>query len=256
HRERTVTGASGSGDRVEPVPAPVTFLGGGAPRAGASAVLDGGLERAAGRELRHARRRNVNLLGRVAGIDAGACGALLRLELAESGEGHVAARLERVGDGLQERVDRFARVARRELAPSSHLRDELLLGHVPLLLSRSVARAGTTLPGWELRLNDAIAVREQLAGAEDRPQPDGLPCERVGAALLAVDDAHRCVHDEAHGTQGFDRIEQGAARRDDVFDEADALALVVRALDALASAVLLRLLADDHERQPGLERRG
>src|SRR5439155_6361294 len=38
-------------------------------------------------------------------------------------------------------------------------------------------------------------------------------------------------------------------------DEADALALVVRTLELIPGPVLLRLLAHDQERQPGLERR-
>src|SRR4029079_17853378 len=97
---RTVTRAPGVGDRLETCPRFVlTDLGGGVPRAGASAVLDRGLERAAGRELRDPCGRDVNLLGRVPGIDAGARRPLLRLELSESRERHVAARLERVGDG-------------------------------------------------------------------------------------------------------------------------------------------------------------
>ena len=65
--------------------------GGGAPSCQPVSLLDGRLERAAGRELRHARRRDLDLLRRVARIDAGAGRALLRLELAEAGERDVAA---------------------------------------------------------------------------------------------------------------------------------------------------------------------
>src|SRR5207248_6163788 len=87
------------------------------------------------RELGPAGGRDVHLLARVGGIATRARGSLLRLELAEAGERDVPAALQRVGDGVQERIDGLACVARRELAPPGHLRDELLLGHVPLLLS-------------------------------------------------------------------------------------------------------------------------
>src|SRR5437868_10113572 len=101
----------------------------------AAAALDCGLERAAGRELRDLRGRDVHLLARVTGIDACASRAVLARELAETGEGNVTAALQRVRDRLEERVDRLARIARRQLATPRDLVHKLLLGHVPLLLS-------------------------------------------------------------------------------------------------------------------------
>ena len=80
--------------------------------------------------------------------------------------------------------------------------------------------------------------------------------ERIRSALFAVDDAHGRVHDETDVAQRVDRVEQRAAGRDDVLDEADALALLVRALETVRRAVLLRLLANDQERQAGVERGG
>src|SRR5579862_2817398 len=107
-----------------------------------------------------------------------------------------------------------------------------------------------------MRFCGAFEALEELPRAEDRTEPDGPPREGVRAPFLAVDDAHGGVHDEARGAQRVDGIEQRAARGDDVLDEAEALAVVVRSFDPVAGSVLLRLLADDDERQPRLERRG
>src|SRR6185437_11797396 len=114
---------------------------------------------------------------RVARIDAGACLPLLRLELPEAGERDVAAAPQGVGDRLEERVHRLPGVAGRELAPPGHLRDELLLVHCRLL--------SLDLP----TLTGLFRVREELARAEERPQPHRVAGERVGAALLPVDHA-------------------------------------------------------------------
>src|SRR5579862_5523391 len=104
---------------------------------GALAALDRRLQRAAGRELRDARGRDVHLLARVARIHAGASGALLARELPETGERDVPPALERVGDRFEEGVDRLARVTSRQLTPPRDLVDELLLGHVlPPVLDR------------------------------------------------------------------------------------------------------------------------
>src|SRR5207253_7835514 len=106
-----------------------------APSSGASAALDGLLERAAGRELRDAGRRNLHLLLGVARVDACPRCALLCLELAETRERDVAAALERVGNRFEEGVDRLRRVACGEPGSPRDLVRELLLRHLPLLLS-------------------------------------------------------------------------------------------------------------------------
>src|SRR4029450_1772520 len=56
----------------------------------AAAGTNGGLQLAAGRELRHGRRWDLHLLARIARIDAHACGTALRRELPEAGEVHLA----------------------------------------------------------------------------------------------------------------------------------------------------------------------
>src|SRR3954451_19673678 len=101
-----------------------------------------------------------------------------------------------------------------------------------------------------------FALCEQLARTKERPQAHGMSREGVGAALLAIDDADGRVHDEACAAQHLQRVEEGAAGRHDVLDEADAFAVLVRPLEAVGGAVLLRLLAHDHERQTRLQRGG
>ena len=53
----------------------------------------------------------------------------------------------------------------------------------------------------------------------ERTEAHTLARESVRAALLAVDDAHRCTHDETGLAGGADRLEERAAGRDDVLDE-------------------------------------
>jgi hypothetical protein len=106
-----------------------------------------------------------------------------------------------------------------------------------------------------MRLCGAFRGPEQVSCPEERPEAHGVTRESIRPALLPVDDADSRLHHEARSAERLDRIEQRAAGRDDVLDEADALTLLVRALDALRGAVFLRLLADDDERQAGLQRR-
>ncbi len=61
-------------------------------------------------------------------------------------------------------------------------------------------------------------------------------------------------HAQARAAQGLDRGDRGPARGDNILDETDKLARLEPALDAIPGPVLLRLLADDHERQAARER--
>ena len=109
------------------------------------------------------------------------------------------------------------------------------------------------------RLNHAALRRFcgacELGGEEQRPQAHAGGGERVGSALLAVDHADGVPHLETGLAQGLDRRDRGAAGGDHVLDEADQLARLEDALEAVGGAVLLRLLADDQEGQAGGERR-
>src|SRR5581483_929389 len=92
-------------------------------------LLDGGLQTAAGRELRYPCRRDVHLLTRVTRVDPRPRRAIRGRELSESCERNLASALQRVGDGVEERVDSLACVAVGQLRAAGNLGYELLLRH-------------------------------------------------------------------------------------------------------------------------------
>src|SRR5581483_3888786 len=94
-----------------------------------------------------------------------------------------------------------------------------------------------------MRFCGAFRGVQELSGPEDRPETHRPPGERVRAALLAVDDTRRGLHQQARVTQRRDRLQQGAPGGDDVLDEAHRLPLLERPFETIAGAVLLRLLA-------------
>src|SRR6478735_10331334 len=96
---------------------------------GGGSLVDGLLEHRAGRELRHGRRPDLDLLARVARVDTHAGRPMRGVELAEPGEVHRLARLQRLLDGLEECVHCGACVALGEAALSGHCVYELLLRH-------------------------------------------------------------------------------------------------------------------------------
>ena len=73
------------------------------------------------------------------------------------------------------------------------------------------------------------------------------PCGRevLDAARLAVDHAHDRPEDRAAGPELDGRVEHRAARRDDVFDDAQPRPVELAAFGEPAGAVGLRLLADE-----------
>src|SRR5437588_6601344 len=96
----------------------------------ALAAADGLLERAPRGELGDGCRGNRHLLAGVARVDSLALGAILRRELPETGEGHVLATPERIGDRVEHRVDRLGGIAPAQAASLSDRVNELLLSHV------------------------------------------------------------------------------------------------------------------------------
>ena len=106
-----------------------------------------------------------------------------------------------------------------------------------------------------MRFCGTFCRSEQLGRPKQRPQPDAEARERVRPALLAVDHADRRAALETGLPQGLDASTARPAGGDDVLDEADALARLEDALEPVGRAVLLRLLADDQERQARRERR-
>src|SRR5204862_3206363 len=85
------------------------------------------LERAARGELRNRRRRDLNLLGRVARVDALPRRPVLRRELPETRERDRVATLERLGHRIEKRVHGLRRVALRKTALRRDLVHKLLL---------------------------------------------------------------------------------------------------------------------------------
>src|SRR5262249_29872992 len=92
-------------------------------------AADGGLQRRAGRELRHGRGRDGCLLAGVARVHTLPRGALLPAELADAGEGDVAARLEGVRDRAEHRLDGVPGVSLGQTRAVGDLLDELTLRH-------------------------------------------------------------------------------------------------------------------------------
>src|SRR5918994_5594961 len=78
-------------------------------------ALDGRLQLAAGRELRHGRSRDVHLLAGITRIDTLPRRAVRRRELAKARERDRVAAAKRVRHALENRVDRGARITTREI---------------------------------------------------------------------------------------------------------------------------------------------
>src|SRR3712207_5732881 len=99
-----------------------------------------------------------------------------------------------------------------------------------------------------MRVSGTFSSIEQLGRPKQRGQTHRLPRERVDSSLLAIDHAHRVAALETGRPERVHGGERGAARGDDVLDEADALTGVEEPLEAVRRAVALRLLAHDQER--------
>ena len=98
----------------------------------------------------------------------------------------------------------------------------------------------------------------ELGGEVQRPQPDPLPRERLEAALLALDDADGVRQRRRPGLANASTASIAAPPEVTTSSTRQTqLARLERALDPVCRPVLLGLLADDHERQVGVEcRRG
>src|SRR4051794_27966805 len=101
----------------------------------------------------------------------------------------------------------------------------------------------TASDGLTMRPGGASEALPEGGCEKQRAQPDRGAGEAVGAALLAIDHAHGIGDAEAGLAQGGHGLDGGAAGGDDVLDEADALAGLECALDAVGGAVLLLLAA-------------
>ena len=107
-----------------------------------------------------------------------------------------------------------------------------------------------------MRFCGGFLARKPLSCPKKGHETGSAPRESVDSALLAIDHADCDSALEAGLTQGVERLDGGSAGGDDVLHEADPLAGLVGAFEAIGGAVLLRLLADDEEGKPRRERRG
>src|SRR5438876_6664580 len=88
---------------------------------------------------------------------------------------------------------------------------------------------------------------EQVSCPKKGYQTGPTARESVRSALLAIDHADRDPALETGLSEGVERLHGRAAGRDDVLDEAYALARFERPFQAIRRPVLLRLVADDRE---------
>src|SRR2546429_490388 len=112
----------------------------------------------------------------------------------------------------------------------------------PFEPKRTILRPVLTQKAVSDRLDD-------LAGTENRAQPNGLPSERIGSTFLAIDDADCRPDGQAGVAQRLDPLEQRAAGGDDVFDGTHRSAPEEDALEPVRRAVRLLGLANAEKAQ-------
>src|SRR6476620_1610096 len=81
----------------------------------------------------------------------------------------------------------------------------------------------------------------ELRAREERAEAHRDAGERVDPSLLAVDHANRVRHTQSGLAERLDGLDCRPAGGDDVLDEADAVAVLEGALDAIGRPVLLGL---------------
>src|SRR4051794_2803002 len=107
-----------------------------------------------------------------------------------------------------------------------------------------------------MRVCGTFSGCEDFRGRKQPAQTYSVRREILLAALLAIDHADSGFAYETGLAERLDGSREGASGGHDVLDEADALAGLEDAFDALRGAVVLRGLADEQEREARLERRG
>src|SRR5262245_40358979 len=107
-----------------------------------------------------------------------------------------------------------------------------------------------------MRFCGGFLRRQQLSCPKKGHKTGSAARQSVGSALLAIEHADRDPALQTGLADGLERLDQRPAGRDDILDEADALARRERALDAVRCPVPLRLVAHDQERQLRRQRGG
>ena len=108
--------------------------------------------------------------------------------------------------------------------------------------------------GSTIRVCGTFSCFRKVGNSKQRHKPHAKPGQSVASAFLAVDHADSMTDGQVGIAQSLDGTRGGPARSDHVLDEADELARLGDALQAVVGAVALRLLADDQKRQSGRER--
>jgi hypothetical protein len=106
-----------------------------------------------------------------------------------------------------------------------------------------------------MRFCGAFSGRQELGSGEKCPQNDRVTGESGGSALLAIDDADRGSALQAGLPKRLDGLHGRASGGHHVLHETHSFAGLELAFEAFGRTVVLRLLAHDHERQAGMERR-
>src|SRR5262245_63139424 len=101
-----------------------------------------------------------------------------------------------------------------------------------------------------------IASRDDFRRTEQRVQAHAETRKGVDTALFPVDDADGRATFQRSLPYRSDGIYGCTARSDHVFDQNDTISRLVGALQQVGGAVLLRLRADDQEREPRSQRGG
>ena len=105
-----------------------------------------------------------------------------------------------------------------------------------------------------MRLGSLIFACMQVFCAKERSEPHADARQRVASTLFSVHDTDGCPTFQTSLTERLDRLDGGPAGGDHVLDQADKLACPEDALEAVGRPVVLRLLADDQEREPRRKR--
>src|SRR5262245_46016414 len=103
--------------------------------------------------------------------------------------------------------------------------------------------------GSTMRISGTFCRLEQFGGPKERPQTHGVARESVRSTLLPIHHADRDSALQTGRSERLDGLDRGPAGRHHVLDQADPLPWLESALQPVLGAVLLRLLADDQERQ-------
>src|SRR3954454_16173410 len=107
-----------------------------------------------------------------------------------------------------------------------------------------------------MRFCGGFLPRHQVSCPEKGAETDRVARESVGPALLPIDHTNGGADDEPGLTESRDRLHERSAGGHDVLHQTHELALLEGAFEPVRGAVGLRLVTDDHERQPSRERGG